>query len=248
MSRRVTIAVRLSRPLFALGVGLLMVGCAQPRATTVDPAGRLPILGPVPGFSIAPLPEGWLIETRGVLPNWALALAEKQGVPALKVSGGASSFILTRRTRTILLASPFLSWSWAMDMHGTGAHPIGLIIGFQGGDRKSGGWGSQPFIWPGSRRPSHDRTLALIWDESALARGHLVRPTGQDRKTARYTVRGGRENTGTWWLETVDLAELYGRAWPGDDIGKARVVFIGIAARRTARPVAGYFSGIVLSR
>ncbi len=247
MSRRLTVAVRVSRRLLALGVGLFMVGCAQPRAT-VDPAGRLPVLGPVPGFSISPLPEGWLIDARAILPEKALALAEKQGVPALKVSGGAASFILARRTRVVLLASPFLSWSWAMDMHGAGTHPIGLIIGFRGGNRESSGWGNQPLAWLGSRLPPHDRTMTLIWDESALARGHLARPTDRDGKTARYTVRGGRENTGTWWLETVDLSALYGRAWPGDDIGRAQVVFIGVAARRTARPVAGYFSGIVLSR
>ena len=138
----------LPRRLLAVAIGLFMVGCAQPRAT-VDPAGRLPVLGPVPGFSISPLPEGWLIDARAILPEKALALAEIQGVPALKVSGGASSFILARRTRAILLTSPFLSWSWAMEMPGAGPHPIGLIIGFQGGDRKSGGWASQPLAWLG---------------------------------------------------------------------------------------------------
>ena len=39
---------------------------------------------------------------------------------------------------------------------------------------------------------------------------------GDGRAVARYVVRGGRENLGRWWQESVDLSALYARAWPGD--------------------------------
>jgi len=48
--------------------------------------------------------------------------------------------------------------------------------------------------------------------------------TENDRQAAGggviYAPRGS-ENTGSWWFETVDLSDIYRRAWPGDDAGQA---------------------------
>lgn len=247
MDRRTTPTVWVWRGLMAVMAGLLISGCTVPRAE-VEPSGRLPVLGPVPGFSLNPLPKDWLITGQESPDGRFLKVVERQGIPALKVSGFADGFVLARRTRTVLLTSPYLSWSWSMVQHGEGAHPIGLIIGFQGGVPESTLWGGPSFVWPGTALPPHDRVLKLVWGHSALARGSLVRAPGKAGKNARYTVRGGRENAGSWWLETVDLANLYRRSWPGDDMGRVRIVFIGVGAGRTQKTVTGYFSGIVLSR
>jgi len=226
----------------------LPAACVVPRAS-VDASGRLEVLGPGPGFSPRTLPADWVIEGRDRVADGQLSVARKEGVPALRVVSGAEGFVIARRIRAILLTTPYLSWAWNMEPQGSGVHPVRLLIGFHGGDPQSLSWGGQPFVWMGSALPPHDRLLSLAWGDSALQRGTLTRPPGRHRHApSRYTVRGGRENTGTWWLETVDLSQLYARAWPGDDVNRAQVMFIGIAAAGGHKPAAAYLSGIVLSR
>jgi len=92
----------------------------------------------------------------------------------------------------------------------------------------------------------------LVWGDSALARGDLspagdVASAGPADRAPRFTVRGGRENTGQWWVETADLADLYTRAWPRDDHRRVRIVFVGIASAADG-DAGAHLSGIVLSR
>ncbi|MBL4691274.1 MAG: hypothetical protein JKY68_07420, partial [Rhodospirillales bacterium] len=83
-----------------------------------------------------------------------------------------------------------------------------------------------------------------------LQRGSITLPqsTRGRRAAARYTARGGQENTGAWWFETVDLSDIYRRTWPNDDTGRVQITFIGIAAAAGRTPTTGYVSGLRLSR
>ena len=65
-----------------------------------------------------------------------------------------------------------------------------------------------------------------------MQRGSITKPKSSTRRQAasRYTARGGRENTGSWWLETVELSDIYRRAYPDDAAGLSRITFIRIAA------------------
>ncbi len=231
----------------AVGAALLFVvaACVVPRAS-VGPGGRLEVLGPVPGF--LPLPADWVIEGPEGAAAERLSVVDKAGVRALRVVAGAEGFVIARRVRAGLLATPYLSWSWNMEARGTGVHPVRLLVGFHGGDPESPSWGAQPFVWAGSALPPHDRTLTLAWGHSARHQGTLTRPRAKGRAPSRYTVRGGAGNAGAWWSETVDLAELYARAWPGDDRRRVRVMFIGIAAAASRPAATAHLSRIVLSR
>jgi len=227
-----------------------LTGCAVEQVS-VAPEGLLHVLGPFPGFSPVELPGDWAIEKEGSLDESQLQVVDKQGVPSLKVTNGADSFVVVRRTRAMMLATPFLSWSWNIEPpSASGYHPIRLVVGFYGGDLKSPSRGGQPLRGLGSALPIHDRALSMTWGESALQRGTLSpAPKSDDPRAApRYSVRGGRENAGSWWLETVDLSDLYQRSWPKDDFGKAQIVFIGIAAAGGRPPAPVNVSGIVLSR
>lgn len=226
---------------FALTI-LLLVGCAVPRAVLEPGGGQIPILGPAPGFSPDNLPASWLIEgTPG-----QTSVVDKDGVPALRLASGRTGFVLARPTRARLLATPYLSWAWNMEPHAGDTHPVGLIVGFHGGNPRSGSWGSEPWRWLGTALPPHDRRLAVVWGARALQRGSFG-DLGEDNRP-RYIQRGGRENTRSWWLETVDLADLYGRAWPDDDRGHVGIVFIGIAVAPTETPARAHVSGVLLSR
>jgi hypothetical protein len=229
-------------------VVFLVAACAAvPRATPVEPEGQLSVLGPGPGFTPANLPDDWAIDGHNQSAMRQLAVIQKDGVPALKVVNGKDSFVIVRRTEASLLVTPFLSWAWSMAAYDGGSHPVRLVIGFSGGTPENGSGGNQTFRWLGSDLPPHDRALSLAWGESALQRGTLTE-TGPGRAVPRYTVRGGREQVGAWWLETLDLSDLYAQAWPADNRNRVRIVFIGIAAEGGRPSSEADISGVVLSR
>jgi len=228
-------------------LALVAAGCAVPRAT-VGVDGKLDVLGPLAKFSPEALPGDWVVENDADGLGKHLSVVEKDGVPALEIVSGANDLIVARRTKASLLATPYLSWGWNVEPYGLGYHPVRLIVGFYGGNPESPSWGSQPLRWLRSALPPHDRALAITWGESALQRGSLIPPRKDADGAYRYTVRGGRENADTWWLETVDLAKVYARAWPGDELDRVQIMFIGIAAVGGRPPATAYISELILSR
>jgi hypothetical protein len=233
------------RVFFAILFSILLGGCAVPRVA-VDEIGNLDVLGPAPGFAAGSLPGDWVIE--GVVMREQAAVAERAGVPALKVVSGRENFVLARRTSAQLLATPYLSWSWSMDDHGPGNHPVRLVIGFWGGRAESASWGTRPLAGLGAKLPPHDRTLVIGWSDSALKRGSFAQADRDQRRAPLYLLRGGRENAATWWFETVDLADLYRRLWPEDRLDRVQVMFIGLAAVGSESARAAHVSGLRLAR
>ncbi len=229
-----------------LGIALL-VGCAQP-LTGEPPSGTMDVLGPVPTFEPGALPRDWI--TEGKVGRSQLTVVERDGIPALKVINGRQSFVAVKPTKASLLATPYLSWAWNMEPQESGFHPVRLVVGFQGGHLKSRRWGSSSPVNTGSGLPLHDRAVVITWGESALQRSSITMPETKSGTQAalRFTARGGAENTGSWWFETVDLSDIYRRAWPGDDAANTRIMFIGFAAAAGKRVSPAYLSGIRLSR
>lgn len=225
---------------------VLTPGCAV-RHITAESGGRLEVLGPNPGFSPADPPSDWVFEGSPDKET-QLAVINLQGVPALRIVNGEDGFAFTRRVQALLLVTPYLSWAWNVDARHSGIHPISILVGFHSGDPKSDSWGKRSFGWLGAAPPPHDRVLAITWGESALQRGSLMAPEEEDGGIPRYIARGGRENGGSWWLETVDLSQLYARAWPADDAAKVSLMFIGFAAAGGRPPDTARISGMVLSR
>lgn len=232
------------RTIAALGVVLALGGCVVPRAG-VDSSASLEVLRADGRFPTPALAGDWVVYGE----SGTFAPAIRDGVPSVRAVPGDETAVLARRVDATVLATPFLSWAWSMDPSPEGAHPVDIVVGFYGGDPASGSWGSQPLAWTGSPLPPFDRLLALRWGALALRRGTLEDPP-EDRQRA-YIVRGGNDNAASWWLETVDLSDIYARAWPRDDRGRAKVMFVGIRVRAHAAdtpPAAGYVSGIILSR
>ena len=185
-----------------LAAALAVSACAAPRivhvenADTTDSADNLEILAPLPEFTPRRLPAGWVIAGALEAAREGLAVVEEGGVPALKVVSGKRGFVLARRTRAVLLATPYLSWAWNVESHGAGLHPINLVIGFQGGARENVSRGSQSLTWLGKALPPHDRILAMAWGDSALNRGNLTPASADEPGMRRYVARGGARACG----------------------------------------------------
>ncbi len=227
---------------------ILLTGCSEPHV--LRSAGpQLDLLGPRPGFSKEladhPAAAGWALA--GLPGTNALAVVDQAGVPALRVNAHRRQFALARRIDVPISIMPYLSWSWLAEGDDAGRHPVRMVVGFESGIAKK----KEFRLIPGrtSDLPEHDRVLTLTWEGTALSRGSLFPPPANTTTLpARYAVRGGNENTGTWWMETVDLADLYHRAWPSDDFNRVRVVFVGIVAARHDGQRAMNISGVRLSR
>ncbi len=224
---------------------LILAACADPsvRPNQPSPEGHLAIMGPEPGFRLDAPPEDWIISGGGAERTDSLTLVNRDGMPAVELKSGAERIIAVRRVDAMMLATPFLSWTWHLTNHGPGIHPVRLVVGFHGGAPEDAETAKQ-----GNGLPEHDRAIALVWGDTALRRGALsLPPPDRPYETPIYTVRGGRENTRTWWQEAVDLSELYAKAWPGDDRRRTRISFIGLAAAPTPTVVRGRLSGILLT-
>ena len=230
-------------------IGLTLFGCSVKEAN-IAPEGLLSVLGPSPGFSPEDLPRDWIIKKNGNLNMSQLRIVTKAGKRTLKITNAEDSFIIVRRTNAMMLATPFLSWSWLIEPQSpSGYHPVRIVIGFYGGNPRSHIKRNRSFKWLGNSLPKHDRIISFTWGESALQRGTLIIPTKDKTNIApAYTVRGGRENTGSWWLETVDVSTLYRQIWPEDNRASARIVFIGMTTVAGSPSAPAHISGITLSR
>jgi hypothetical protein len=229
-----------------LAVLSVLAACAAPRAG-IDIEGKLDVLGPTPDLVAAGLPGDWVSQGRAG-PGQA-RVVERDGVPALRLTPGGDGFIVARRLDAALVMSPYMSWSWNVEPHGAGLHPVRLIVGFHGGHPDSAGRAREPLSLLGSALPSHDRSFAIAWADSPLRRGSVLRPEGAGPRAPLYIARGGRENANAWWLETVDLERIYRELWPGDASSRVRVVFVGLAVTPAAGDTpAAFVSGIRLSR
>ncbi len=224
---------------------LLLAGCAVPVARPL-PSGALTVLGPTSGFSPTSPPPDWVAEypARGAP---ALAVAPVDGVLALRarfpVNG--NSAILGRRVSTPLLSTPFLRWGWWMDGAGPQGHgdlPLRLLIMFHGGDPARPSYTAETPRWLGASLPPYDRALSLVWGDATPS----VATEAND--IVRYPVRTGTAGLRRWSLESVDLAAIYRQLWPGDEIGRARIMFIGVRFAPAARPATGAVAEITLAR
>lgn len=210
--------------ILAVCSAVVLSACTSPQAE-VSPEGVLDVITPAMERAGDGANSDWiaLLESGEVVGRNRLSVRTPQNDTVARVVAGNGAFRVVRRSRVNLLVSPFMSWQWRVSRHRGATHPVRMIIGFFGGDGRFGSRGAQPFAFLGQKLPAHDRTIEIVWGAQALARGAL----SATPSSARYTARGGLENTERWWTESLDLGGLYRRLWPKDEQQRVQVTFIG---------------------
>ena len=227
--------------LFAVGA------CTAPEAT-IQLGGSLSVLTSGTSFTSDALPDDWFAS--GIIPDNHVAVSASLTSSTLSITSTTNSFLVARRVRANVLATPYMSWRWRFEPGKWQYHPVRIIVGFSGGGADPVEQGAFARLFPGSAIPVYDRVMSFLWAPSALMRGTLVRIETETnvQREAHYTVRGGAENVGVWWQETVDLATLYRTSWPDDRIDKSSIAFIGVSSTTALKPLTVFISDLRLSR
>jgi len=224
------------RLLFFLLLSLpLLAACAQSRAIS-GPEGRLTILDPIGAPDNSWILNDASADQFGIEPMF--------GKNALFLINGENGYSLVRRTKATLLSSPYLSWEWYLRPFLGDSHPVRILVGFHGGARESGSWGSQFFSNLSASFPPHDRLLSIGWAFSQQSSNRLV----VKKSHAAYTAGSGVIGLNKWRAETVDLVSLYAQAWPEDDRTHIEVMFIGLAVEGGQPATRGHIATLQLTR
>jgi len=234
-----------TRLAMALGFIAILSGCASTTAS-VRLDGTLSIIGPRHDFASRGFSRDWSII--GDLGTVQPVVRNDENGLFLEVPGGPNRFAALRPLDAQLLATPFLTWRWRLSPTPSQPSPVQLTIGFLDGNASRSSFSFQSMA--GNDVPKFSRALTIAWGTSALQRGSLeVRPgAGSKKPVAKYYVRGGRENLGQWWSETIDLSALHSKAWPDVDMRKTRIAFAGLIMMAGTTQSHVHLAGYRLSR
>ena len=155
--------------------------------------------------------------------------------------------VLGRRLNQPLSARRVLTWTWRRLPLDTGQPdnltddaPMRLIVGFSGG-------GVRPVSANAPLAsidlPPYDRAVVLVWSNYPWENGAADR----NGPLARFIAHGGGGDSGEWWEESVDLASLHARLWPGADIADVRIAWVAVGLRRADGSSRGEVAGIALA-
>ena len=204
------------------------------------------IFGPSHGFTKGKIPNDWVLEGSSYEKVYTrnLMINDRGGTPTMRLTPTKKSFVLLRRTKASLLASPYLGWSWNIYNPSGQNFPISIIVGFYGGDPTSRSWGSRPLVYLGTKVPPYDRTIAIVWGTNSDSKGNI-----KIRNNKPFYIAGiGASKNNNWLNENIDLSKLYRRIWPTDDVVKARIMFVGFASASSSSSAIAEFGDVVLYR
>ncbi len=229
-----------------LGLVTSLLACTQQlRVTVVGPEGFLEILGPTDRFATNLEDGTWL--RLGDMARGRLAVTKTGPAENVFVRAGPKGFSLLRPVDTRLLATPFLAWSWNPETLTDADHPAAIVVGFMSSPQhldedRYGYLDTLPNTLP------VNRLLEIRWAASALKRGHQTISGDPENNTTIYVARGGRENTGRWWRDGVELSKVYETAWPQDRLRDVRITFVGLKVAEADFPSALSIADINLFR
>jgi len=230
-------------------ISIFTITACTTSEATIQLGGSLNVFQTGKLFDIKHIPNDWVVSNN--IPKGAIVVTPTLGSSTVSVISATNQYHFARRVQANLLATPFLSWRWKLQPGKWKYHPVQIIVGFSGGSAPPTPPTLFNKLFPGPTLPPHDRVLSFLWAPSALMRGNLklIPNSGQSSKReAHYVVRGGTENVGFWWHDTVDLASLYKLSWPTDAQSLVQVRFIGVDSIASQSKITTYISDLRLSR
>jgi hypothetical protein len=244
-----------------LTAALGLAGCARrPPAPLTTLNGRSVVLGPEPGFNPAALPADWFLTPRRSADRFHVV--EVSGTPVLRVEAPGGP-LLGRQLAMPLLATPYLHFGWYLDpgLYDGGPRdglPRGLrlVVGFKGGLPNGAQLLDRVFT---GDLPAHDRFMEFRFSGIGASRPEeawLELAAMNDRGIRRVLRASERGQAGRWFVEAIDLAQLYREYWPRDRMAQVEIAFIAVGGLQHFMPPpetaaaapAGYVAEILLTR
>jgi hypothetical protein len=225
-----------------------ITACTVP-AATIQIGGSLNVFSTDQLFDVAHIPDDWVVSDN--IPKEAFFGTSTLGSSTVRVKSAPNQYHFARRVHANLLATPYLSWRWKLQPGKWKYNPVRIIVGFSGGSATTTTPTLLDKLFARTALPPHDRILSFLWAPSALMRGNLKQIPNVGKisiREAHYVVRGGTENVGFWWHDTVDLDSLYKSSWPNDRHSLVQVRFIGVVSVASESQITTYISNLRLSR
>ncbi len=157
--------------------------------------------------------------------------------------------VVGRKLDLPLASLPFLTWDWRrlpidMGQPETMTHdaPMRLIVGFVGGSDGPTLQAPPPEIGLTKELPPCDRAVVVTWSDAPWESGTAARRDG----FGHFVAHGGPAD-GQWWQQSVDLAALHSRLWPGLRLAEVRIAWVAVGVRRSSGRSIGEVAGISLA-
>ncbi len=227
---------------------LLSAGLAQAEEPAAGAAGSVSVFSDQVAFAIdAPAPEQ---KARGYFGGGSISglyPTEEPGHLLMVTPPGDA--VVGRRFDLPLANMQFLTWDWRrlpIDIGQretlTNDAPMRLIIGFIGGTDGPSLQAPPPSGGVANELPPFDRALVVTWSDDPWESGTAARHGG----FGHFVAHGGPPD-GQWWQQSVDLAELHSRLWPGLPLSEVRIAWVAVGVRRSSGRSIGEVAGIALA-
>ena len=223
---------------------------AKPAAAAVLGAGLLAAGMPVKAALDTP---AWkLIEFPGIDPSRFVRSADGR----IDVLSDNSSAMLYRELRPAEKTRRFISWRWRVDTappatdltRRGGDRPLAIHVCFAAkpADRGLFGWMERALISDRAAMMRGARCLTYVWGGRADRGAAFPNPYLTDRGYV-FVLRGAQTPTGEWFMEKIDCARDYRKAFSEPPAAPPAFIAISGDSDGTESRAAGSVAGIVFS-
>lgn len=187
-------------------------------------------------ISIDPTEPGWYHLKFLTHPPMAFDFVSIDGIDALQFSTDDSASMLFRYVDIPLQEYPFLNWQWRVDetivseadpaSRAGDDHPARLYVRF-------------------ITEQGAARNMEIIWSNEKKAGEYKFLDSDQ---FPHYVARGGDENLQQWWIEEINLLEIYKTLWPDNVPANISLIAIFCDSDDTDSSSISYFSYVKVNK
>ncbi|MEE2745804.1 MAG: hypothetical protein VX617_02865 [Pseudomonadota bacterium] len=224
---------------------VLLTTCSNQFAE-ISPEGKLELFDGLDKLSVQNFPTDWILE--GVSQNQLLEVNNSITIinnkNTLSITSLPTDYVLLRKIRANLMASPFLGWSWKIPSNNTGSGQVRIIVGFYGGKTNSYLRNFDSIASFTNKGPRYDRIANIVLGKSLNGEKSIEKAD----QLYYYSNVKLSSKASDWFNENLDLSALYRRKWPVDSLINTQISFVGFLSTSETAPVVTQIQNVVLYR